>query len=132
MTHAEVILIFIVDAEGKPYGPLRVWNEDRSTLGIAMSRSIGDTEGSGAGIISVPDISERLLKNQDKIIVAASDGIWEVLSNEQVLKIAKEFYERGEAEEAAKELVKVATKEWRKISTRTDDITALVIFLNNS
>jgi serine/threonine protein phosphatase PrpC len=128
---AKVILIYHLDSKGQAYGPVRVWNEDRLTLGIAMSRSMGDTEGTKAGIISTPDVSELVLKCKDKIVVIASDGVWEVISNEKVLEIVKEFYGKGKAEDAAKELVGIAGKEWRKISTSSDDITAIVIFLNN-
>lgn len=121
-----------VDGEGKPYGPARVWTEDHASLGIAMSRSMGDTEGIPAGIISTPDVIEKTLKREDKIVIIASDGVWEVLTNEEAMDIVKEFYGRGEAEEAAKELVRIAAKEWRKTGNSIDDITAVVIFFNNS
>jgi len=52
--------------------------------GLAMSRSMGDGMGRECGVIGDPDIMEHTLTNEDKMIVIASDGVWEFISNYEV------------------------------------------------
>lgn len=70
------------------------------------------------------------LRSSDKIVVIASDGVWEVLSNEKVMEIVSKYYEENNAEMACNELIRVATKEWKSMHDAIDDITAIVIFLS--
>jgi len=53
--------------------------------GLAMSRSLGDKSGREVGVISDPEVYEIILKEEDKFIIIASDGVWEFLSNAEVL-----------------------------------------------
>jgi serine/threonine protein phosphatase PrpC len=46
-----------------------------------MSRSIGDTLAHSVGCLCEPEININKLTSQDKIIVIASDGLWEFLKN---------------------------------------------------
>ena len=46
-----------------------------------MSRSLGDGILKKFGVTAEPEIREIELKEQDKIMVIGSDGIWDVLSN---------------------------------------------------
>ena len=57
-----------------------------------MSRSIGDLKGKTVGVIAEPGILEYDLKETTKIIVIASDGVWEFLKNEDIVEIGKNFY----------------------------------------
>lgn len=88
---------------------------------LATSRAIGDV--SLQPLISCePEIIEKELNNDDEYLVLASDGIWDVLSNEQV---AKFVYKKGqEFANVGKELCKEAL-----LSGSQDNITALVIDL---
>jgi len=60
--------------------------------GLAMTRSFGDLIASQVGVISYPgtffcnslEIRSMMLRQEDKIIVLASDGVWEYLSNRDV------------------------------------------------
>lgn len=47
-----------------------------------MSRSLGDRIAHRVGVSCQPEIKEYTLKAEDKIIVLASDGVWEFLTNE--------------------------------------------------
>lgn len=58
-------------------GPVRVWLRDDDVPGLAMSRSLGDTIGKKAGVISTPDIYHYTLTPRDAFLVLASDGLWE-------------------------------------------------------
>lgn len=65
-------------------GPLRVWRSEKESPGLAMTRSIGDTNSQEIGIIDSPDIKKYILNGSDAFMVLASDGVWDVLSNEKV------------------------------------------------
>eukprot|EP00826_Nyctotherus_ovalis_P023459 TRINITY_DN1801_c0_g2_i22.p1 TRINITY_DN1801_c0_g2~~TRINITY_DN1801_c0_g2_i22.p1 ORF type:complete len:102 (+),score=34.65 TRINITY_DN1801_c0_g2_i22:73-378(+) len=92
-------------------------------------RYMGDSDGVKAGIISTPDVQEIELGVADRIVVVASDGVWEVMSDQEVMEIVKNYYGERNAQAACEELVKVADKKWRHSLNETDDITAIVIFL---
>ena len=49
--------------------------------GLAMSRSIGDFFAHTLGCICEPEIFTKQIDGQFNIIVLATDGVWEVLSN---------------------------------------------------
>ena len=74
---------------GEDYGPFRVvGRENESTYpGLAMSRSIGDEDAKKLGVTYEPEVIKYELKSNDKIIIIGSDGLWEHLSNEEVIKI---------------------------------------------
>jgi serine/threonine protein phosphatase PrpC len=57
-----------------------------------MSRSFGDQVASTIGVISVPECREVTLSSADKVIVLASDGVWEFTSNEEVANIVYPYY----------------------------------------
>jgi len=109
-----------------------VWRKDHTAPGLAMSRSMGDCEAQDLGVISVPDIMDIEITKNDRIIILASDGVWEMLTNEEVIEIVGDFYESGDAEKACDELIKIASKKWRSKDNVVDDITAIVIFLNGN
>ena len=97
-----------------------------------MSRSMGDVDAHRIGVTSEPDIQEVELKDQDKIVVIASDGIWDVLENSRVIDIVEKFYEPNDAEKASEALVNEARKIWKKEYVQIDDATAMTIYLGNS
>jgi serine/threonine protein phosphatase PrpC len=77
-----------------PYGPKRVWLKSKPVPGLAMTRSIGDMAATSVGVTAEPEIKVFSNLNQnDKFVVIASDGIWDRISNEEVMMtIAKGFY----------------------------------------
>jgi serine/threonine protein phosphatase PrpC len=129
ITEAKGKVAQCIDSNGKPYGPKRVWGKGFTKSGLAVSRSLGDIGGTKFGIISTPDVLEIELEVADKVVVVASDGVWEVLSNEEVIEIVKSYYGDKNAQGACEELVKTANKRWKHTHGYTDDITAIVIFL---
>jgi serine/threonine protein phosphatase PrpC len=93
------------DYRGRFSGPQRVWVKNVNSPGLAMSRSIGDTVAHSVGCSCEPDITHTVLGPQDKIVLLASDGIWEFLSNQQVANIVYPFFEKDAPEAAANALV---------------------------
>jgi serine/threonine protein phosphatase PrpC len=95
-----------------------------------MSRSLGDRVAHSVGVSCEPEIKEILLNENDNIIILASDGVWEFLSNDEVANTVIPFFEKEAPEAAANALVKAAFKKWKEEEEVVDDITAVVIFLS--
>lgn len=116
-------------SDEKETGPFRVFCKSNNENGLAISRSIGDFEMKEAGVISDPDHFELSIKtNKIKAIVLGSDGIWDVLSNEDVQEIIEPYFITKNSDEASKELIKIATEEWLIDGVNVDDISAIVYF----
>ena len=95
-----------------------------------MTRSMGDSVAARAGVVAYPEVTQFELAREDKIVVIASDGIWEFLSNNEVARIIFPFFEKRNAEGAAEALVKEAFKRWRREEEVIDDITCIIVFLD--
>ena len=82
----------ISDQTGKKYGPIRVWKAGQNTPGLAMARSIGDAIGKEIGVTSTPAVKDHPLNNKDDyFVVMASDGIWDVMDNEEVVSFIARY-----------------------------------------
>jgi serine/threonine protein phosphatase PrpC len=49
------------------------------TMGLAMSRSIGDIIAHTAGVSAEPEVTEHVIEQNDLFLILASDGIWDVM-----------------------------------------------------
>ena len=67
-----------------------------------MTRSFGDSVAHSVGCNAEPEMSEYVFTKEDKVIVIASDGVWEFLENIDVAKIIYPFYLQKNAEGAAR------------------------------
>lgn len=114
-----------------PVGPCRVWYQHRGeTLGLAMSRSLGDSVVHRCGVSADPEVAEHVLDAQDGFILLATDGIWDVLDNQQAIQILTNYTAKAtnwSAMEAASMLCKFSRSRWEKLSPMIDDITCIVI-----
>ncbi|CAA6654686.1 unnamed protein product [Spirodela intermedia] len=106
----------------------RVWLPDENCPGLAMARAFGDFCLKEFGIISTPQVTYRKLTERDEFVVLATDGVWDVLSNEEVVKIVSSARRRSEA---AKKLVKKAVRAWeiKHPMSRIDDCAVVCLFL---
>jgi len=110
-------------ADGNTIGPQRVWLQDQDVPGLAMTRSMGDLIAASVGVSSRPEIWEREVEADDKFVVLASDGVWEFMSNIEVVNtIAKS----KSPDDAAKNLVEESTRRWKKEEEVIDDISAVI------
>jgi len=100
------------DEEGNPLGPARVWLMDQDIPGLAMSRSLGDLVAASVGVIYEPEILEYDITPEDKFMVIGSDGIFEFLQNEEVVRIVVPFWKTGDMQGACDALVKEAKQTW--------------------
>ena len=109
-------------------GPFRVWLKNEMYPGLAMSRSLGDLIASSVEVIPEPEIIEYFVNTNTKYVMLASDGIWEFLSNEAVMKISNQHYEKNDAIGLCDDIVAEATRHWEKEDVVIDDITVVVVF----
>ena len=85
-----------------------MWLKNKQVPGLAMTRSIGDLVAGSVGVTAEPEIQIfNNLKPSDKALVIASDGLWDRISNEEIMHIVMSdtFYIRKDAEGAAKLLM---------------------------
>ena len=119
--------------EGKeeegPTGPFRVWCKGNDYPGIAISRSLGDKIAELIGVISDPDIVEFDIDKNCKYIIMGSDGLFDYLSNNDIMSIAKPFLIKNNPDKACIEVVEKAAKLFEEKEERIDDITINIIIL---
>ncbi|XP_008777865.2 probable protein phosphatase 2C 33 isoform X2 [Phoenix dactylifera] len=110
-------------------GVARVWLPNSNSPGLAMARAFGDFCLKDFGLISVPEVSYRRVTERDEFIVLATDGVWDVLSNKEVVDIVASTPARSSA---ARSLVESAVRAWRlKYPTsKIDDCAVVCLFLN--
>jgi len=57
--------------------------------GLMCTRALGDRDYRQIGIIAEPDVATRTLGEEDRWIVAATDGVWDGLEPEDVGRLAR-------------------------------------------
>jgi len=110
-------------------GPARVWDPSHR-FGLACSRSLGDTVYYGpnrSGVIADPEVTTHRLNVNDKFVILGSDGVWDRVSSQEAVDLA-----RGckDVEQASERITQVARERWRQCGPGADDITAVVVGLD--
>ncbi|GAV58549.1 PP2C domain-containing protein, partial [Cephalotus follicularis] len=116
--------VFCLDDEP---GVHRVWLPDEDSPGLAMSRAFGDRCLKDYGLISVPEVTQRHISSRDQFVVLATDGVWDVVSNEEAVEIVSATPDRAKS---AKHLVCCAAQAWKRKrkGIAMDDISAICLF----
>jgi len=57
--------------------------------GLMVTRSLGDRGLRGVGVIGEPEITARPLRPDDVALVAATDGIWDVLTADEAAELVR-------------------------------------------
>jgi serine/threonine protein phosphatase PrpC len=97
--------------------------------GFPLSRVLGCFMWEHAGVTADPEVIEaNLNKENAKVIVMGTNGLWKYLTKDIVGQIAMRYYEEGNAFAASKDLEETARMKWRKYSKEVDDITVIVIY----
>jgi len=86
-----------------PMGPFRVYLSDGVRGGLAVSRAIGDTFYKDATkpkehwlISNIPDTSSEILDpREDEFFIIASDGFWDVFTNENAVTMTRQLSDQG-------------------------------------
>ena len=117
----------------------RVWSVDPLYYGpgLAVSRSFGDSVAHTCGVTTIPEVRLYKIQPYDKWLCIATDGVWDVLSLGDVSNIINSIASRTllwNPKQAARVIVATARRRWRaspQANGRIDDITAMVVRLNN-
>ncbi|XWS14129.1 hypothetical protein CRYUN_Cryun36dG0096800 [Craigia yunnanensis] len=110
-------------------GVYRVWMPHGDTPGLALSRAFGDYCVKEFGLISVPDVTQRNITSIDQFVILATDGVWDVISNQEAVEIVSSTEDR---EKSAKRLVQCAISAWKykKRGIAMDDMSAICLFFH--
>ncbi|KAG5591362.1 hypothetical protein H5410_041876 [Solanum commersonii] len=106
----------------------RVYLPKEDVPGLAMTRSFGDFMLKYLGIISEPDVSYHHITPNDQFVVLATDGVWDVLSNDQVVSIV---CATNNAAAAAEAVVQASLDAWKQRfpNSKRDDSTVICLYL---
>ena len=126
----EVAQEYLIGKENEgPTGPFRVWCKGYDYPGIAISRSLGDKIAELIGVISDPDILEFDIDDNCRYIIMGSDGLFDYLTNNDIMNIARPFLLKNNPEKACINIVEKAAKLFKEKEERIDDITINIIIL---
>lgn len=109
----------IIQSGGEITGCYVYWQDN----GLMVTRSLGDQLFKQAGVIAIPDVGNKLIRPTDKFLIAACDGLFDHLSNNQVAEIARK-------EKSAKKIADTLLKQILSIRNANDNITIIVLKLN--
>lgn len=107
----------------------RVWLPHDDSPGLAMARAFGDFCLKDFGLIAVPEVTYTRLTERDQFVVLASDGVWDVLSNKEVVET---IWGAPTRTTAARSLVETAVRAWRQKypTSKVDDCAVVCFYLN--
>ncbi|XP_076950396.1 putative protein phosphatase 2C 73 [Bidens hawaiensis] len=111
-------------------GVHRLWLPHEDAPGLAMSRAFGDYCIKNFGLISMPEVTQWLITCKDQFLVLASDGVWDVISNQEAVEIVSSTVDKSKS---AKRLVECAAQAWKRKrkGIAVDDISAVCIFFHS-
>jgi len=113
-----------VTPAGANGSPARVWHNLR---GLAMARSIGDHAAASVGVIAEPEITEYDIVDDDFAMIIASDGVWELLSSQQIADICHNV-PSGDVQEMVDVVADQSSHMWQvEEGDYRDDITLIII-----
>ncbi|KAF3795713.1 putative protein phosphatase 2C 73 [Nymphaea thermarum] len=112
-------------------GIYRIWSPTHEAPGLSTSRAFGDYCLKEYGITSAPEVTQWRITERDKFIVLATDGVWDVLSNQEAVEIVSSAEQK---ETSAKILAESAVNAWkrRRPGLCADDCSAICLFFQSS
>ena len=127
--HGGEVVRTLDENDNQEKGPYRVYEKGKDYPGLAMSRSIGDIDAKKIGVIPNPQIIEYNIYDETKYMIICSDGVWEFISNEEVMEISNEYYIKNDSNGLCQCLFETSFKYWNDCGGFiVDDITAIVVF----
>jgi len=123
----EVDQEFLNEEDEKSDLPFRVWKEGCNYPGLTISRSLGDKIAEKIGVISEPEFIETEINKNSKYIIMGSDGVFEYLTNNDILEISNKYLNNDNLQKACKIIVEKAATIFRQKENRVDDITINII-----
>ena len=119
------------DEDNTFIGPPRVWLKQQDYPGLAMSRSFGDRVAHSVGVSEEPEIKEYTFCKEDKFFVVASDGLFEFIPSHDIVNIIKDYYLNRDIVGCCEYLYEISKEKWMKEEEVVDDITMILVFLED-
>jgi len=125
------------DPDAEAEDPPRVWAKHGHFPGCAFSRSIGDSVAQKLGVHSEPEMLTLKISPSVKVIVLATDGVFDVLENQEVIDICHVY--RNDPAQACRAIVRKSHEEWllneecegEEHKANYDDMTVLVVYVGD-
>ncbi|KAG0576965.1 hypothetical protein KC19_5G121600 [Ceratodon purpureus] len=108
--------------------PPRLWVQNGMYPGTAFTRSIGDSAAEEIGVVAVPEVLVMELSSKNPFFVIASDGVFEFINSQTVVDMVAKY---SDPKEACAAIVAESYRLWLQYETRTDDITIIVVHIEN-
>ena len=91
---------------------------------LMLTRSFGDKEMKKYGVLSTPDIFCQNIEEDDLFVIIASDGVWDVIEEDEVFKFAQN---KISSNELSKKIIDLAIER-----DTHDNISCIVVKLNKN
>ncbi|KAF8822369.1 putative Protein phosphatase 2C-like protein 1 [Cardiosporidium cionae] len=113
---------------------------ERVNAKLAVSRAFGnaDLKRHGPIVSNIPDIKCLLLEGDEKFVILACDGLWDVMKDEHVVQFVLQFVEvlrcdcpDMTCDEASEVLARALIEEAMVLRDSGDNITVVVILLDS-
>ena len=121
---------------GKFEGVFRLYEKGENYPGLAVSRTIGDLDSKLYGNICDPDIINKVIRYNFKYVILASDGLWDVMNENDVISQIQWFYKNINKNsyfnlDLAENLGKKAVFKWGQLFSERDDISIVIGVFSN-
>ena len=125
---------------GKFEGVFRLYEKGENYPGLAVSRTIGDLDSKLYGNICDPDIINKVIRYNFKYVILASDGLWDVMNENDVISEIQWFYKNNcnlnknsnFNFDLAENLGKKAVFKWGQLFSERDDISIVIGVFSNA
>mmetsp|Transcript_7106 Transcript_7106/g.13969 ORF Transcript_7106/g.13969 Transcript_7106/m.13969 type:complete len:198 (-) Transcript_7106:1568-2161(-) len=113
--------------------PPRIWAKTGLYPGTAFTRSIGDSIAEKLGVCAEPEMLTLKVSPAVKVVVLASDGVYDVLENQDVIDLCHRH--RHDPDKACRSIIEKSHEEWllnedcTEASASYDDMTVICVFI---
>lgn len=95
---------------------------------VSFSRALGCIMAKACGVISKPSLTHTQFDETSRMILLGSNGVYEFLTNQAIIDIVAGC--NSDPELAAERIVDHAYRMWWQMENQIDDITVIVIFID--
>lgn len=123
------------DGDSEVEDPPRVWSKHGNYPGTAFTRSIGDAIAEQLGVYAEPELLTLPISPNERLLVLASDGVFDVVSNQDVVNIC--FLHRNDPAKACGAILDKSHEEWllnddcEENEANYDDMTCVVVYFDH-
>lgn len=105
----------------------RIVSERRGAYSLGVSRALGDKTYQPC-VSYIPDVFTRKITPNDQFLVLACDGLWDMMSDDQVVQFVGDRLKKSNPQEIAQDLCEEALVRWRN-TKGSDNVTIIIVTL---